>query len=347
MPHASLAQLRFPLQYIEVTEALVQARGGRVDAVRAACGLPPADAPRQPAWMDGDQMLRSAGIAFQHCLPDEPPSLQILRHFPLSAHGTLGMLAMTLGTLGEALDVALQYQAMVMPLFEFRRQPDSDQGAHVRVVPVVELGPFSEVMAEVVIGALCNVKPYVAMQQPVLHAQFAHAASWPPQAYAEFFGAAPAFGAPWHGFSVPRTVLATPMLTGNRTTRAQLETLLLRDAPAGAQARPLTHRVRQLVLQGLHKGVAPTGESLAFDLAMSVRTLARRLQDEEQTLGAIVEHVRIEYAEQLLRDGPATVQEVARLTGFSNASSFTRAFKRATGSTPAELRERLRPTGLR
>ncbi|TAL23744.1 MAG: AraC family transcriptional regulator [Aquabacterium sp.] len=338
----ALDQLRFPIHYLEVTEALVRSRGGRVGDVRAACGLPAAGAPQQPAWIDGRQMLQSAGIAHQHCLPDEPPSLQILRHFPLSAHGTLGMLAMTQATLGEALDLALQYHAMVMPLFEFRRQPDTAEGAHVRVVPVLDLGPFAEVMAEVVIGALANVKPYVAGQEPVLRAQFAHAAQWPPEAYASFFGIAPVFDAPWHGFTVPRALLAAPLITGNRATSAQLEGLLLREAPGGVQARPLTHRVRQSVLAGLRKGKVPTGESVAFELAMSVRTLSRRLQDEQQTLGAIVEHVRMEYAELLLRDGPDTVEAVARLAGFANASSFTRAFKRATGFTPAELRERLR-----
>lgn len=266
----------------------------------------------------------------------------MLRHFPLTAHGTLGVMAITSGTVREALDTALQYHALVMPLFEMRRQPDTAEGAHVRVVPTVDLGPDGALLAELVIGVLRNVAPYTLVGQPVLHAEFAHTSSWPASAYAGFFGAEPRFGAPWHGFTVPHALLDAPLITGNRATRAHLEDLLRREAPQVAQSRPLTQRVRQMLLDGLRKGVLPTSEDLAHDLAMSTRTLSRRLQDEAQSLSRLLEQVRIERAELLLREGRLSVQDVAQQTGFADASSFTRAFKRATGTTPAEWRDRLR-----
>ncbi|MBH1988044.1 MAG: AraC family transcriptional regulator ligand-binding domain-containing protein [Burkholderiales bacterium] len=345
-PPLPLSQLRFPVQYIEVTEALVKARHGRVAAVRTACGLPPAGAPEQPAWIDGNQLMRSVDLAVEHCLPDAPPSLQILRHFPLTAHGTLGVFAITSHTVGEALDAALRYHALVMPLFDFRRQPDTAEGARVRVVPTVDVGAHQDLMVELVIGVLRNVAPYTTVQAPVLHAEFAHTSAWPAQAYEDFFGIAPRFGAPWHGFSVSRALLDAPLITGNRATRAHLEAMMLRDAPAGAQARPLTQRVRQLLLAGLRKGVLPDSEALSHELAMSARTLSRRLQDEGQSLTRLVEQVRIERAEQLLREGHLSVQDIAQQAGFADASSFTRAFKRATGHTPADQRERLRAAGF-
>jgi len=341
----SLSQLRFPIQYIEVTEALVRARHGRVASVRSACGLPPEGAPDQPAWIDGDQLMRSVDLSVEHCLPDSPPALQILHHFPLTAHGTLGVFAITARTVAEALDAALQYHALVMPLFDFRRQPDASDGARVRVVPTVDVGPHRDLMAELVIGVLRNVAPYTTLQTPVLHAEFTHHSPWPLAAYSDFFGAPPRFGAPWHGFTVPRAMLEAPLITGNRATHAALEAAMLREAPASAQARPLTQRVRQLLQAGLRKGVLPDAEDLAHEVAMSVRTLSRRLQDEGQALSRLVEQVRIERAEQLLREGKLSVQEVAQQAGFADASSFTRAFKRATGHTPAEQRERLRTAG--
>ena len=72
---------------------------------------------------------------------------------------------------------------------------------------------------------------------------------------------------------------------------------------------------------------------------------SRRLQDEGQSLSRLLEQVRIERAEQLLREGRLNLQDVAVQAGFADASSFSRAFKRATGLTPAEQRERLRASG--
>ena len=341
----TLSRLRFPVQYIEVTESMVQARHGRVATVRERCGLPPQGHPEQPAFIDGHQLLASVAMAQAHCLPDEPESLQILRHFPLTAHGTLGVFAITARTVGDALNAALQYHALVMPLFDFHRQPDTPEGAHVRVVPTVDIGPHNALMAELVIGVLLNVAPYTTLASPVLHTEFGHACERHPEAYARHFGVAPRFQSAWHGFTVPHALLQAPLITGNRATHAQLEAVLLRDAPDNAQAKPVTHRVRERLLEGLRKGVMPDSEALAEALAMSSRTLSRRLQDEGQPLSQLMAQVRIERAEHLLREGRLPLQAIAQATGFADASSFTRAFKRATGQTPAEHRQRLRQAG--
>ena len=341
----TLSRLRFPVQYIEVTESMVRARHGRVADVRAHCGLPPLGHTEQPAFIDGHQLLASVQLAQAHCLPDEPESLQILRHFPLTAHGTLGVFAITAHTVGEALNAALQYHALVMPLFEFHRQPDTPEGAHVRVVPTVDIGPHNALMAELVIGVLLNVAPYTTLASPVLHTEFSHGCGRWPEAYARHFGVAPRFGAPWHGFTVPHALLQAPLITGNRTTHAQLEAVLLRHAPDSAQTRPTTQRVRALLLEGLRKGVLPDSEAVAHALAMSSRTLGRRLQDEGQSLSRLHEQVRIERAEHLLQEGTLPLLAVAQAAGFADASSFARAFKRVTGRTPAEHRQRLRQAG--
>lgn len=50
--------------------------------------------------------------------------------------------------------------------------------------------------------------------------------------------------------------------------------------------------------------------------------------------------LRIAEAKRLLRDGRMSVQEVAREVGYGSAVTMTRAFKRYTGQTPGEFRER-------
>jgi AraC-like DNA-binding protein len=340
----TLQSVHFPVQYIEITESLVKARGGRVAEVRERCGLPPQDSRHtpQPAMIDGHQLQASMQIGMDHCLPGRPASLQVLEHFPLTAHGMLGMLTIASQTVDEALDMALQYHALVMPVFDIRRQPGPQGSALVTFDQVVDFAPFNELMAELVVGTFRNVAPYTSLAQPVMEVCFKHAAppaaQWPE--YEAFFGMPVRFDAPYQGFTVSRETLQSPLITGNRATRDSLEAMLHKQAPNGLRPTPLTQRVRQAVAMGLQRGTLMQAAHIAQELALSPRSLSRHLQDEGTTLSGIIETLRIEHAEQLLMGSARPVQEIARLVGYADASSFSRAFKRSTGRTPAEVRER-------
>ena len=78
---------------------------------------------------------------------------------------------------------------------------------------------------------------------------------------------------------------------------------------------------------------------VARRLALSERTLHRRLSDRGVSYKSLVETTRRHLGENLLRDGRYTVSEVAFLTGFSEQSAFNRAFKRWTGQTPTAFRK--------
>ena len=71
---------------------------------------------------------------------------------------------------------------------------------------------------------------------------------------------------------------------------------------------------------------------------MSGRTLQRRLADRGATYQSLVDEARRQLAEKLLRDTGYSLAEVAYLTGFSEQSAFTRAFKRWAGQTPRSYR---------
>jgi AraC-like DNA-binding protein len=53
---------------------------------------------------------------------------------------------------------------------------------------------------------------------------------------------------------------------------------------------------------------------------------------------ALAAHARRDAAESLLRSDRHNLADVAFLTGFSDQTAFTRAFKRWTGTTPAAYR---------
>jgi AraC-like DNA-binding protein len=88
-------------------------------------------------------------------------------------------------------------------------------------------------------------------------------------------------------------------------------------------------------LPDLLRAGEPTLAAAARQLAMSERTLQRRLAAEGTAFQALVDAERRDLALGHLRAGRLAVGEVAFVTGFSERSAFRRAFRRWTGTTPA------------
>jgi len=71
---------------------------------------------------------------------------------------------------------------------------------------------------------------------------------------------------------------------------------------------------------------------------MSGRTLQRRLSEQGYSYQTLVDESRRELARRLLRQTDFSLIEVTFMTGFSEQSAFTRAFKRWAGQTPRSFR---------
>lgn len=84
-----------------------------------------------------------------------------------------------------------------------------------------------------------------------------------------------------------------------------------------------------------------TIEAVATALGLSVRTVQRRLESEGTTFGALLDETRREAALEYLRDPQIAIKEAAYRVGFSEPSTFYRAFRRWTGATPADYRRSL------
>ncbi|MCA9673459.1 MAG: helix-turn-helix transcriptional regulator, partial [Myxococcales bacterium] len=84
---------------------------------------------------------------------------------------------------------------------------------------------------------------------------------------------------------------------------------------------------------------------VARRLAVSERTLHRRLAAEATTFAALVDDARRERALLLVDDASLTSGELAFLLGYSEPSALIRAFKRWTGDTPCGYRARRAAAG--
>ena len=100
---------------------------------------------------------------------------------------------------------------------------------------------------------------------------------------------------------------------------------------------PLPDRVRSVLLESLPSGDASI-RSVSKQLGMSTRTLQRRLGEEGAAYRQIVRETRLELARHYLRNTTLSYGEISLLVGFDDASSFFRAFREWTGSTPEAWR---------
>jgi AraC-like DNA-binding protein len=92
-------------------------------------------------------------------------------------------------------------------------------------------------------------------------------------------------------------------------------------------------QVEAAILPDLHEG-SLSMDSVARSLGMSRQTLYRRLKAEGITFAEIHDGLRRRMALDYLTARKVSVNEAAYLLGFSEASSFVRAFKRWTGQSP-------------
>jgi len=93
---------------------------------------------------------------------------------------------------------------------------------------------------------------------------------------------------------------------------------------------------------------AHSTEDLAERAGMSARTFIRRFKAATGRMpGAYLQAVRMEAAKSLLEHGNAPIQAVSLKVGYDDNSFFRSLFKRSTGMTPAEYRDRFATIGVR
>lgn len=178
---------------------------------------------------------------------------------------------------------------------------------------------------------------------PLREVTFAHAAGFPVEPYEALFGAPVLFGAPTSAMWLPRDRLRVPFAGRDPVARRYLEAHAeqqLAALPAGAPAPPpVLAQLREAIVLELATSGAELAR-VARRVAMSTRTVQRRLEAHGTSYQELVDEQRAALARALLRDRARSIIDVAFELGYADLRSFYRAFRRWTGATPAEWRAR-------
>lgn len=172
----------------------------------------------------------------------------------------------------------------------------------------------------------------------VLEVHFRHVAPARTKAHTAAFQAPVHFGQDVDQLLVETVELERPVVLADPAMLAQHEAkaraLLAERGDDGMVAR-----VRQ-ALGTLLRGELPSVEDVAEQLTTSPRSLQRALADEGTSFRELLDDVRHDLAVAHLQDPATGVAQVALLLGFSEPSAFHRSFKRWTGTTPSQFRQR-------
>ncbi|ENX17736.1 hypothetical protein F895_00880 [Acinetobacter sp. CIP 64.2] len=331
-----LKSLQFPIQYLDVCEALICPHEEDLKDFHRQCGVRYEERRNHGGMIDGEQFMRAYTLTQQYCMSDRPALFQILDAFPVTAHGKLGLLALASRTLEDALNAAIEFFPLVMPAFEVSRQNFGNQ-VHVNFERVTDFGEQNAFFTEMVMGALHSFLPFILTPLDGVYVKFAHVSVYPDALYEEFFHLYVQHEADKNSIVIPRALLETPLLTQNQTLQRQMvEELRIRFQRNHNKSVSL--QVRRLLHLNLDEQRIINTESVAQSLKMSYRTLVRRLSQEGTTFRQLLDEVCIAYAKELLEHSQKPIAEIAQHLGFSSSANFARTFKRLTGKTPSEFR---------
>ena len=106
---------------------------------------------------------------------------------------------------------------------------------------------------------------------------------------------------------------------------------------ARLEKQDIVGKVEKVIAELLDSGEV-TLDSVAERLDIKARTLRTRLSEADTSFNQVLADFRYRLARKLLATTGESIDEIVYLTGFSEPSTFYRAFKRWSGMTPIEYR---------
>ena len=332
----TLKNLSFPAQSLEIEDSILNALQGDADQHNKKHSADELNFFEQT--IDGKQFQHALTSFLTICPPEQLPIALFMKHFPLTSNGSFGMLMLTSATFGEAIQDSLVYFPLVMPAFSLSRIDVGDQ-VHLVYKRLYDFGTVNDFLTEAVV--LTALKIRLFMSKPVSHSATIHLCHAPMgelDAYEEAFHCKFVFNSKQNKFVFARKDLDIPLLTASSVSHALIRAQLQEQSRMRSDLQPITLQVKRLLQQALKDNQVIDAIRVSHALLLSQRTLSRRLQAEGTTLSQLKVEASVEYSQLLLLESNKAITEIARRVGFTDVTSFTRAFKRLTGKTPSQFK---------
>jgi AraC-like DNA-binding protein len=248
------------------------------------------------------------------------------------AHGYLGFAALTAPTLRHAIELAVRYSPTRTTALGLRFEEGEPSSLYID--EYCELGAARETVLYMFTVGLWRIGEELTGRRLSGVAEYA----FPEPAARPHMSGAPVsvvYGQPAHRLRFSRGYLELPLIMAEPSASLLAQEQCERELEA-LDRDTLVERVRG-VLPRPEGGVRNVDE-VAAALGISVRTLHRKLKAEGIVFSDLSKALQQREACRMLADASLSIEQVAESVGYSDVSSFTRAFRRWTGTTPAVYR---------
>lgn len=320
---------------------MVAAAGDGIDAMAmlASVGIDP-EGPWDPKQMIPAELYYAMleNMAGQVDVTDLP--MRTGASMRLDEYGALGLAFKAATTLGASYGRVERYARLWTSVVEYELRPAADGTLFIlhRVGERrlgMRLSNEATLASAVAIARQVSPVPVTPLEVMVRHDAPHSIAS-----HEDWFGCPVRFGAELDAILYADETLARPNILGDEGISRYLISHLDAELAEFSNEPALIAQTKAAIAQALSEGTPKMAE-IARGLGLSARSFHRRLSEHGMSFQSVTEDTRRDLAEGLLRDERHSLAEIAFLTGFSEQSAFTRAFKRWAGTTPASYRRGL------
>ncbi len=259
-------------------------------------------------------------------------------------YGVLGYLIMSCATLADALHRQARYAALVGNLgqVDLADEPPREglepQVTHSwqPLLPQQKRQLCEETMA----GWVTFGHWITGLDIPPTEVRFQHAASADTSEYQRIFRCPVLFDQADNALVFSKRLLATPLGQADVQVQVMLDAYADRLLGEIRQSSSVLDRARLELSRQLPEAGADL-QQIAARLALSPRTLQRRLREAGLSFNQLVDETRQQLVLNYLRDPALDLAEIAFMVGFSEPGSLARAFRRWMGQSPGEYRRHL------
>lgn len=256
------------------------------------------------------------------------------QHIHADRWGVLGQIIFTSATIEEALANQRRYQSIAGSLGTPSYTLENNL-VTLKWQPALQ--QTQQLAEELITSWIEFARRLTSQSTKPINVYFSHQCLTNQADYQEYFDCPVKFGHSFTGILINAEILKMPCSGFNPELNKSLtryaDTLLSQHSVHN----PIEVITDFIATQLPHNN--PNLKRVANYLAVSERTLQRRLNEINTSFSELVDHVKKEIAINYLTDSSLPLTDIAELLGFSELSAFNRAFKRWQGNSPAKFRK--------